>query len=82
MSLLASSAVRIAVGGDDALLDAPGRFDFGIVVRGEQGLQPILLLVGEQIVPGVKDPADGVKRVPGPSAVPNGLLLNALTTPV
>jgi hypothetical protein len=48
--LFAPGAVGFAVGGDDALVDAPGRFDFGMVVRNEQGLRPVLLFVGEQIV--------------------------------
>ena len=80
--LFPSGAVRFAVGGNDALVDAPGCLDFCVIVRNEQGLQPVLLLVSEQIVPGVQGPASCVERVPGPSAVPNGLLLNALTASV
>lgn len=67
--LFPSGAVRFAVGGDNALVDTPGRFDFGVVVRNEQGLQPVLLSVGKQIVPGVQGPAGRVERVPGPSSV-------------
>ena len=80
--LFASGAVRFAVRGDDALVDTPGRFDFGVVVRNEQGLQPVFLLLGEQIVPGVQGPAGCVERIPGPSSVTNGLLLDTLAAPV
>jgi len=71
-----------AVGGDDALVDSPGRFDFGVIVRNKQGLQPVFLLVGKQIPAGVQGPPGGVERVPGPSAVRDGVLLHALTAPV
>jgi len=68
-----------AIGGDDALVDAPGRFDLGMIVRNNQGFQPVFLLVGKQILAGVQGPPGGVERVPGPSAVRDGVLLHALT---
>ena len=45
-----AAPVFVAVGGDDALVDAPGRFDLGMVVGGEQRFEPCAQLLGEQIV--------------------------------
>jgi len=49
-------AVGVAVGGDQALVDAPGRFDFDVIIGGEQVFQALLLPVGEQVGSGVQGP--------------------------
>jgi hypothetical protein len=46
-------------------------------VAREQRIETGLLLVGEQIGAGVQSAAGRVERVPGPAAVPAGLLLDA-----
>ncbi len=45
----ASGLVGFAVGGDHPLVGAPGRFDLDVRVDLEQGLQTLVLLVGEQV---------------------------------
>jgi hypothetical protein len=45
--LTAPLPVGFAVGGDHALVDAPGGLDLDVLVGGEQGFQSLLLLVGE-----------------------------------
>jgi len=42
-----------AVGRDHRLVDAPGDLELEVLVGGEQGLQSLLLLVGEQVRSGV-----------------------------
>lgn len=49
---LARGLVGVAVGGDDALVDAPGRFNLDVPIDGEQVLQARTLLVGGQVVAG------------------------------
>ena len=49
--------IRLPVGGHHALVDAPGGFDLDVLVGCEQLLQPVLLLVGEQVRSGVQGPA-------------------------
>ena len=39
--LAAAGAVGVAVGGDHALVDAPGRLDLDVVVVGEQRVEPV-----------------------------------------
>ena len=68
--LLALDLVGFSVGGDDALVDAPGRFDLYAVVVGEQRLQTVALLVGEEAVTGVQGAADLVERIPGTAPMP------------
>ena len=46
---LAAAAVGVAVGGDESLVDAPGGQDLDVVVGGEQCLEALPLLVGEQV---------------------------------
>ena len=77
-SLLPTRAVGVAVGGDDALVDAPGRFDLDVLVSGEHGLQPGDLLVGEQVSAGVQHSPDAVERVSGSAPMAEGGLLDAL----
>ena len=69
-------SVRFAVGGDHALVDAPGRFNFDVVVAGEQRVQSLCLLVGEEVGAGVQGPPGGVEGVCGAAAVPTGVLLD------
>ena len=69
ISCAAAGPVGFAVGGDHALVDAPGRFDLDVLVVGEQRLEPLLLLVGEQVGAGVQGPAGPVERVVGAAAV-------------
>jgi hypothetical protein len=45
--------VGFAVGSDGALIDRPGGFNLDMGVGGEQGVQPGLLFVGEQVGAGV-----------------------------
>jgi hypothetical protein len=51
--LAPGASVRFAVGGDHPLVDAPGRFDLRVLVRGEQFAQALSLLVSEQAGTGV-----------------------------
>ena len=80
--LLALDLVGFLVGGDDALVDAPGRFDLYVVVVGEQRLQTVALLVGEEAVTGVQGAADLVERIPGTAPMPEHGLLNTLAASV
>ena len=80
--LLALDLVGFWVGGDDALVDAPGRFDLYVVVVGEQRLQTVALLVGEEAVTGVQGAADLVERIPGTAPMPEHGLLNTLAASV
>jgi len=75
--LAASGAVGFAVGGDHALVDAPGRLGLDVLVGLEQGLQSLCLLVGEQVGAGVQGPPRGVERVAHVAAVPTSVLLNS-----
>lgn len=61
--VLALRAVGFAVGGDHTLVDAPGRVDLDVLVGREQGLQPVLLLLGEQVQTGVQGPPRSIERV-------------------
>ena len=70
-------AVGFAVGSDHALVDGPGRLDLDVVVTGEQGLETLLLLVGEQVRSGVQHSAGVEQWVAGAAAVPDGVLLDA-----
>ncbi len=72
---LAGLAVGVSVGGDDALVDAPGRLDLEVGVVGEGGGEALVLSVGEQVGPGAQHPPDPVEGVPGASAVTAGFLL-------
>jgi len=39
------------------LVDAPGGFDLDVIVAGEQGSEPVLLPVGEEVGAGVQGAA-------------------------
>src|SRR4030095_10180354 len=62
MACRAGAPVGVAVGGDHALVDAPGRLDLNVVLIAEQGGQPLLLAVGEQVGAGVQGAAGGGER--------------------
>ena len=47
-----------------------------VLIVGEQVLQPVLLLVGEQVGAGVQGPADGVERVAVAATATAGALLD------
>ena len=51
--LAAAAAVGFAVGGDHVLVGGPGGFDFDVLIACEQGLEPEVWLVGEQVTAGV-----------------------------
>jgi hypothetical protein len=74
---LAELAVGFAVGGDDALVDTPGRLDSDVVLVGEQRLQPGLLLGGEQPRAGGKGAAGVIERVVVAAGSPVRGLLDA-----
>ena len=72
-----AGAVRVPVGRDHVLVDAPGRFDLDVLVGREQRLESSLLLVGEQVRTGLQGPPCTVAGVAGMAAVPAGVLLDA-----
>ncbi len=80
--LLAALLVGFPIGGDDALVDAPGRFDLDVLVAGEQCCQACALLVGEEIIPGVQGAARTVEGVTRAATVPSRGLLDALPAPI
>lgn len=55
--------VGLPVGGDNPLVDAPGRFDFHVLRGGEHRMQPCGLLLSEEARSGVEGAADAVERV-------------------
>jgi len=63
--------VGVAVGADQLLVDAPGRFDFDVVFDREQRRESLLLPVGEQVGADVQHPASQVQRIvlPAPPTV-------------
>lgn len=74
--LLGLLLVRFPVGRDDALVDAPGRFDLDVLLAREHGLQSRPLTVGEQARAGVESAAGLVERIVLQPAVPGGVLLD------
>jgi hypothetical protein len=76
------AAVGVSVGGDDALVDAPGRFNFDVALVGEHGVQAGVLLVSGQLDAGAQHAADAVERLTGAPAVPAGLLLDSVAAAV
>ncbi len=48
-SVFAAARSGFAVGGDDALVDAPGRLDLDVRLNGEHDSEPLVLPVGEQL---------------------------------
>src|SRR5690606_17234323 len=80
--LLPLRLVGLSVGGDDALVDTPGRFDLDVLLDLEHCLEPGLLLLGEEPSAGVQGASGAVERVARAAAMTEGGLLNALPTPV
>ena len=54
----------------------PGCFDLDVLVALEQGREPVLLLVGEEVGSGVQGPTGGVEGVALAAAVPARVLLD------
>ena len=80
--LAAAPAVGFAVGADHALVDVPGDLDFDVVVVGEQGVEPLDLVVGEQPGTGVQHAPGRVERIAGAAAVAVEVLLDAASAVV
>jgi hypothetical protein len=66
----------VSVGGDHPLVDAPGSLDVDVRLVGEQGVEPVDLLVGEQVCAGVEGAPRAVERVALVAAVSTGGLLD------
>lgn len=79
---LGDGSVGVAVGGDDALVDARGGFDFEVAFVGEHRVQPRSLPAGEQVGTGAQQAADPVERVAAAAAVAVDVLLDALSAAV
>lgn len=65
--LFALLPTGFAVGGDDALVDAPARFDLDMPFAREQGLETGVLRVSEESCAGIQgapDPEERVRRAP------------------
>ena len=69
--------VGFPVGGDDALVDTPGRFDFDVLFDREHSLQAGGLFLSEQVRAGVQGAARFVERVTGAAAMPDRVLLHS-----
>jgi len=74
--------VGVGVGGDDLLVDPPGHRDRNVVLGGERCFEPSALPLGEQREAGPQCATHAVERVPGPAAVADGVLLEALAAEV
>ena len=72
----AQAAVGGAVGLDQALVDAPGGLERGVVVVGEQVLEARCLGIGEQVGPGAQGAPGLVERVVLAAPAPGGLALD------
>ena len=64
------------VGGNHALVSAPGCFNLNVPIVSEEVFNAFLLLLGQQSLPGVQSTAGLVVRVAGTAAVPARGLLN------
>ncbi len=78
----ATCAVRLAVGGDHALVDPPGGLDLDVPAVGEQRGESLALAVGEQPGTGVQGAARLVERVVLASPVTVARLMDATPTAV
>ncbi len=76
---LAGLSIVGPVGGDDALVDAPGRLNLHVRVAVEQRVQSVLLLVGEEVATGVQGSAGSIERISDMPAMAESVLLNALS---
>ena len=72
----------LAVGGDNALVNAPGRFDLDMLLDREHGVEAGGVLVDEQTCTGVQGPARLLQRIPDAATMPENVLLDALPAPV
>ena len=71
-----AGAVRVPVGGDHSLVDAPGRLDVDVLLDPVQRGESMALAVGEEVRAGVQGPTGTVERVVNPAAVPVQVLLD------
>ena len=76
--LLSLLFVGVPVGGDDPLIDPPGRLHLEVFLGYEERVRAGVLLIGEEVSPGVKCPSGPVERGTGTSMVPGRGLLDAL----
>lgn len=53
-----------------------------MLISSEDRVQPLVLLIGEQISPGPQRPAGAVERVTRPAPVPEGVLLYSLSASI
>lgn len=74
--------VGFPVGGDDALVDAPGHLDLDMLLTREHRVQACPLADGEQARAGVQGAAGLVERVALEPAVTGGVLLDAATADI
>lgn len=75
-------AVGGAVGGDHALVDAPGGLNPDVAIDTELRGEPLALAVCEQVDVGVQGPSRPVERVVPASAVAVQVLLDSAPAPV
>jgi hypothetical protein len=60
---LAAAPVRVAIGGNDLLIDQPGDLDREVFLGVEHASQPSVLTCGEQLESGTGDTPDAVERI-------------------
>ena len=79
---LAAAPVGVCVGGDQALIEPPRQFDGQVVLVSENRFQPVFLAGTKQRVAGTQGAPNPVERIAGATAIPAGLLLDALAAQV
>src|SRR5690606_24838967 len=75
--VLGQAAVGFAVGGDDVLVDAPGRLDRGVTGVSEQCLDPLDLARLQQPSAGEQSAPSGIERIALHAAATEDVLLDA-----
>ncbi len=74
--------VRVTVGGNGLLVDGPGHLDLDALIASQGGVDAGSLPVGEHWLAGVPGAADVEQWVASMTAVPEGVLLDALVAGV
>ena len=77
---LTADFIGIAIGINNALVDAPGDFEGDVAIAGEQVEDPVLLAWDEQAGSGVEHTASLVEGIRAPAAPMVEFMLNAPTT--
>lgn len=77
-SCFAELFLGFLVGDDHALVDAPSRLDFRVLVRLEHGIETFRLPVGEEQGSGAQHSAHAVERISFPASVAGGFVLDTL----